>query len=62
MLILEIGTSSESGLLGATIAQPSMKICKPISSATCSSFNSIKPLRGAIMPLLRRKNAVCSAA
>jgi hypothetical protein len=36
------------------MAQPSMKICEPICSATTLPFSPIEPLRGASMPAFRR--------
>ena len=45
---------------GATIAQPSMKICEPICSEITLPFVSRLPLFGARIPLFKRWYAVCS--
>ena len=52
--------AASSGSPGATMAQPSMKICAPICSATTWPFVAIAPLAGAATPRLSRMNAVCS--
>ena len=52
--------AASSGWRGATIAQPSMKICAPICSATVDPLVSIEPEAGAATPRLRFSQAVCS--
>ena len=53
-------SAARSGSPGDTIAQPSMKICAPICSATTLPFMAMEPLSGAGTPDARRMNAVCS--
>ena len=48
-------SAASSGSPGQTMAQPSMKICAPICSATTSPLRAIEPLRGAGMPCFRRR-------
>ena len=53
-------SAARSGSPGHTMAQPSMKICAPICSATTLPFSAALPLRGASMPAFKRRYAVCS--
>ena len=52
--------AASSGWRGATIAQPSMKICAPICSATACAVGGDRARGGAATPFLRFSQAVCS--
>jgi len=52
--------AASAGFPGATIAQPSMKICAPICSATVWPLTAIEPLAGASTPRRKLSQAVCS--